>query len=100
IRDRTVTGVQTCALPICLDALDLADRLPLPLHVLVTDYHLPLMDGAVLAQTWRLHRPNAHILLFSGDLPPVGRPGQFHFLKKPRSEERRVGKELRSRWRA
>src|SRR5207245_5935671 len=57
IRDATVTGVQTCALPIC----------PFPVRLL-----------------WRLARLPAS----RWNKPALGQ----------RSEERRVGKECRSRW--
>src|SRR5688572_33451122 len=61
IRDLTVTGVQTCALPICSCAKQSKDQ--------------PIWD-AVLAT----------------------KPELFVFLGDNRSEERRVGKECRSRW--
>src|SRR5438270_3540232 len=59
IRDLTVTGVQTCALPI-----------------------------------W------ARIFAYQSTGPPVGRvnPAKPMTWERPRSEERRVGKECRSRW--
>src|SRR2546430_4250224 len=83
IRDLTVTGVQTCALPICLglegeriahDLLaelreDLLERPPIRIHSL---YHI---EGA------------------AGHLEGCN-PGRGDL----RSEERRVGKECRSRW--
>src|SRR5207245_8152811 len=77
IRDATVTGVQTCALPICL-------------------------RRAVPAPSERYaDRGNSH-----GPAQPVAESlrGAAHRLDPPRvsgsrSEERRVGKECRSRWR-
>src|SRR5438067_8777261 len=79
IRDRNVTGVQTCALPIY--------------------WHSVLVDGE-----WRLG-----IQLALNHVPPEwpdGTPQQIHLdlyvddLKAAheRSEERRVGKECRSGW--
>src|SRR5437868_15453867 len=69
IRDRNVTGVQTCALPICL-----ADQHERDLEA---EYPLMLISEAPrfsqLCQALRERRA-------------------------PRSEERRVGKECRSRW--
>src|SRR5256886_8406342 len=81
IRDLTVTGVQTCALPICRRDLRLAD-LRREVAASLRHVHLPadlrrqspLGDG-----TWR------------GE-PEARAPAT------PRSEERRVGKECRSRW--
>src|SRR5438034_5632277 len=58
IRDHCVTGVQTCALPICRS---------------------PVGDGAKRTR--------------GGLTRPLPRGGP-----RPRSEERRVGKECRSRW--
>src|SRR3712207_8337698 len=75
IRDIGVTGVQTCALPIC--SHDLVDQL-----------------GPAR------YRRSGDELIGRGlylDLPPWG----FHLFQlevAARSEERRVGKECRSRW--
>src|SRR5262249_56897681 len=66
IRDWSVTGVQTCALPICT-AGDRGDV-------------LQLVQAAV-AEAGRAHRQ-----------------GLEHLVHVVRSEERRVGKEWRSRW--
>src|SRR5207248_3880671 len=65
IRDRTVTGVQTCALPIC-------NRL----------WHT---DASFQDP------PGRYSMLSARIIPPVGADTE-------RSEERRVGKECRSRW--
>src|SRR5438094_2131291 len=72
IRDRTVTGVQTCALPI-LVWVGTENRH----HILG---HLGLLGG------------KGPVFPMSGDGPPEG------YIGTPlRSEERRVGKECRSR---
>src|SRR5690606_39636610 len=69
IRDFHVTGVQTCALPIC---------------------------RVRLVFLWRARRPRRSR---RGGLHPLGRPIQrLHLPRRSRSEERRVGKECRSRW--
>src|SRR2546427_6958559 len=65
IRDLTVTGVQTCALPILAS--------PLPFRVL-----FPRLPGLA-------------VMLCSF-------PDRTNTLVRTRSEERRVGKECRSRW--
>src|SRR2546427_5152424 len=73
IRDLTVTGVQTCALPIY--RFD-GDSRPQP------DTDLDLRDAIQrIALEW----------------PSYGRPRITAELRR-RSEERRVGKECRSRW--
>src|SRR2546425_9347889 len=75
IRDKLVTGVQTCALPIS----DLLERGMLRIADLARD--------ALLEE---LHRPGWKHTLEPGTLP-AAHGGD-------RSEERRVGKECRSRW--
>src|SRR5207248_4897087 len=86
IRDRTVTGVQTCALPIYRrdHGPVLALRRPgLGLHLRVL---LSLVGGA-RSSTWTTQSIHTALL-------PVARKTAH------RSEERRVGKECRSRWEA
>src|SRR5688572_30946361 len=81
IRDLTVTGVQTCALPICRreEARDEQQR---PRHQLVVrERDRPRPPHARLA-----HRQP----------PPPREVLRDHH--RDRSEERRVGKECRSRW--
>src|SRR5438552_19195219 len=68
IRDDLVTGVQTCALPI------------------LTSLTLPSTSGGMA-------------ILQSSDGTPLGAtPGKSTLPLGDRSEERRVGKECRSRW--
>jgi len=55
------------------------------IDVLISDFSMPEMDGAKLAErVWKLH-PNAAILLISGDRtePPRVRRGRVRFLHKP-----------------
>src|SRR3989440_4126449 len=81
IRDLIVTGVQTCALPISITAgTDIGAiaaainlLIPIPAVVLV----LPIAIAIVVLQIWGTYKLIAKIF---------------------RSEERRVGKECRSRW--
>src|SRR2546423_3380885 len=65
IRDKLVTGVQTCALPISMP------------------------------RSWLL---NMSLLLISHDLGIVASACDRIYVMYARSEERRVGKECRSRW--
>src|SRR5205085_7928982 len=84
IRDLTVTGVQTCALPICADA-DLRAR----------KQSVKMRDVAVM-NLWRIHVPIFQPLLqLSGMSYLIWCETCAHAFK--RSEERRVGKECRSR---
>src|SRR5256886_10194612 len=84
IRDLTVTGVQTCALPICR-ALPAFGRAGL--------------DGDLLAGgPWLVDRLR-HLVLPLATLTLIGIGGIARFVRAAmRSEERRVGKECRSRW--
>src|SRR2546430_10512383 len=82
IRDLTVTGVQTCALPILVLVLVLVSimvlgQLPRSADLDVTTERLELEPGAPRAE-----REVETVL----------------GLSRQRSEERRVGKECRSRW--
>src|SRR5687767_15737608 len=87
IRDKLVTGVQTCALPICLRAGE--GKRVQPGHLA----HLPGHGGAQLARARDL--PAQRLRAFGRRSRAAAarlRPGRI------RSEERRVGKECRSRW--
>jgi CheY-like chemotaxis protein len=67
-----------------LDALALAERLPLPIHVFVTDISLPIMDGVTLSQRWRALHPESRVLLLSGNPFNPGVPlSGAAFLQKP-----------------
>src|SRR5256886_3816567 len=84
IRDLTVTGVQTCALPI-------SNMLALSWLNLLSGHELPSLAGQdssdLSAPIKRLHRPRQ-----------LQRRSPVPFQHGIRSEERRVGKECRSRW--
>src|SRR5258708_27765773 len=84
IRDDLVTGVQTCALPICREGHRLDVH---PLHDLDGD----LLDLAGVVERHPNRRAPADPGQSRTDLD-MGRA------RGPRSEERRVGKECRSRW--
>src|SRR5688572_33222018 len=72
IRDLTVTGVQTCALPILMYC----------------------GSGVIASRLWQAVTPDPqYITASAGARPPST------CVKPARSEERRVGKECRSRWR-
>src|SRR5258706_5447298 len=82
IRDWSVTGVQTCALPICTG--DIAPR-----------HHLAGRKPLILAA----HRSQLRALLAKkSDLTLKELRLAMELKCSLRSEERRVGKECRSRW--
>src|SRR2546429_2212602 len=84
IRDVAVTGVQTCALPI-LDVLRAISREPDGAQLLLQDLiDTAAGEPALLQQAQSLARRLS------------GPPDQLE--AQARSEERRVGKECRSRW--
>src|SRR5256885_4610539 len=82
IRDYKVTGVQTCALPICLGVVD---------RLLEVRHLLPDVSEELAHTDADEHRRLRDVLLERRgvDLPEI---------LAARSEERRVGKECRSRW--
>src|SRR3989475_6417554 len=83
IRDLTVTGVQTCALPICLAGCDRFEPLGDDQYAV----GMAVKVGPVSAK-------------FSGKvtLSDITPPERYRIAFEGRSEERRVGKECRSRW--
>src|SRR2546422_2349296 len=82
IRDVAVTGVQTCALPIC--------RLPRR-HVYITTITAPPSASGTQPPSKTLRR------LADRKVRSINRKGRIS-AAAARSEERRVGKECRSRW--
>src|SRR2546425_10571901 len=81
IRDKLVTGVQTCALPICGEA-----------SAFVADVtHAAECEAMVRSA---VERWGGLDILHNN----VGIESRKDLLETPRSEERRVGKECRSRW--
>src|SRR5207248_6505739 len=95
IRDRTVTGVQTCALPIYFDNSGRDDVLSGGVKM------IPVQTPKGTFHVWTKrvgNNPRIKVLLLHGG------PGATHEYFEafdsyfPRSEERRVGKECRTRW--
>src|SRR3989441_4590411 len=83
IRDKLVTGVQTCALPICPPVNSITECIKAP------DAH-----SAHAASNSRLNKLASTLTAF----PQTAVMFQSVIRCRPRSEERRVGKECRSRW--
>src|SRR5699024_12236787 len=85
IRDRNVTGVQTCALPISLRTIKGPTENPMG---------SPTVTGATLTGSPTGATPTT--VATQEKAATVQMEGMTH----PRSEERRVGKECRCRWAA
>src|SRR2546430_10694666 len=86
IRDLTVTGVQTCALPICTNVGGIPEVIKHGVNGLLVPPENPQALAAAILQLLREpHYARSHA--------ENGRERA-----KMRSEERRVGKECRSRW--
>src|SRR3989475_10643594 len=107
IRDLTVTGVQTCALPIYARDHDRGhgparlaagprrpERLPSPSHPFA---HLPLAHAQAVAAREETRGRDARGCPRDTRGPACGE-GVRAGGARDRSEERRVGKECRSRW--
>src|SRR2546422_7861869 len=82
IRDVAVTGVQTCALPISVHEVLAADQAGVEPHRLGGDE--------------LLHRAHRAVPVHARELREIVPAADRHDTE--RSEERRVGKECRSRW--
>src|SRR5258708_28541161 len=82
IRDDLVTGVQTCALPISRRFARIACEAARPVAVAQDDARVAAIDAIVFLGVE--HAPDRRL--------------HAEHRKEVRSEERRVGKECRSRW--
>src|SRR2546427_2613207 len=82
IRDLTVTGVQTCALPILVTLIPPVALASNSGRGLLTTIAMRLYLSGVVVEMPRA----VFVFLLLSEMPPT------------RSEERRVGKECRSRW--
>src|SRR5687768_17973991 len=90
IRDVAVTGVQTCALPIWPGSPPRADRLPSRRRT--TAPSSPPAERPARRSRRPADPPR------SDSRRTATTPVQTRRARPPRSEERRVGKECRSRW--
>src|SRR5205085_9281520 len=90
IRDVTVTGVQTCALPICVGSLEPSTLAAADLDSAFREK--PAVHRFPGSMARRVHDLAAHIQSnYDGHAERV-------WTESARSEERRVGKECRARW--
>src|SRR5690606_40540640 len=85
IRDFHVTGVQTCALPICTLWVTIETLAP---TMRFRSVDLPALDSPIKAT-----KPTRMVMGL-----PTWRPRRHRGFPSGRSEERRVGKECRCRW--
>src|SRR2546426_1960560 len=85
IRDYKVTGVQTCALPIFQRMLDVAIQQDILVPQAAYGY-------------WKCAAEGNDVIVYDTDGMTVLTRFTFPRQNKNRSEERRVGKECRSRW--
>ncbi|MBK7071782.1 MAG: response regulator [Myxococcales bacterium] len=78
------------------EALRLADAHPGPIHLLLTDYAMPRMNGVALATTLRARRPGLKVLVTSG-FAPEGRVMRdtWQVLDKPFAPEE-LGRRVRA----
>src|SRR2546425_12592741 len=95
IRDKLVTGVQTCALPICRPRRTPAQGVP-PSRS--RGQHSLATRTPGIGEARRLLRPPARWPRRVRSRRPGPRPDREPRDSLVRSEERRVGKECRSRW--
>src|SRR5207249_9084261 len=94
IRDRNVTGVQTCALPISEEAEAQAGGLMEALARSATPPNMHLfIDKQLAKKVWEVRESSLGAI---SHVP--GEPLTWEGWEDSRSEERRVGKECRSRW--
>src|SRR5207248_6423500 len=91
IRDRTVTGVQTCALPISKVTTE-----QLAIERLKEDHEVIPLQATRLGESERLVNRYAETPLIEAILASA--PFREAGLAEERSEERRVGKECRGGW--
>src|SRR5207248_7447567 len=95
IRDRTVTGVQTCALPIYVREILDTQRRALPGNIEI-QFEADEGGGVVEADATEVRQILMNLVSNARDAMPKG--GTLHVeVRRARSEERRVGKG--GRWR-
>src|SRR5207248_6994365 len=93
IRDRTVTGVQTCALPILTTEIDGIVKYG---EISKGTRKINIIGDDGEQKEYAIPR-GVHINVQEGERVKHGDP-LMDGPRNPRSEERRVGKECKSRW--
>src|SRR5207244_8595229 len=95
IRDDLVTGVQTCALPICLVGLAKTFHFIRPTYLGFARARIGSYESSRCAQESQQGKRPAHE---GFSFKPGAGASAWRVAALPRSEERRVGKECRSGW--
>jgi DNA-binding NtrC family response regulator len=78
------SGVKVLLAPRPSDALKICELTPV--HVLISDFYMPEMDGVRLAERVLKLHPTVSVLLISGqykEAPPAAKAARIRFLKKP-----------------
>jgi CheY-like chemotaxis protein len=65
-----------------VEALDVAEQHPGPIHLLLTDWHMPRMDGGALICSLSNRRPETAIVVMSGYID-LEAPPKVAVLRKP-----------------
>lgn len=65
-----------------VEALEVAEQHPGPIHLLLTDWHMPRLDGAVLICRLSNRRPETAIVVMSGYID-LEAPPKAAVLRKP-----------------
>jgi len=76
------------------EALSLVDASQEPIHLLLTDWVMPEMSGAELAQAFQSRHPGVPVLCMSGytDHPRVSSASGVHHIQKPFTAETLLGR--------
>src|SRR5205823_9221923 len=98
IRDKLVTGVQTCALPISPDELNLLkdDHYN---RIIPVNIAWIIQEAGILVFGDRIHESERRRVYLASDPDSQGpQPAHRRGAARNRSEERRVGKECKGGW--
>src|SRR5690554_8049262 len=98
IRDADVTGVQTCALPISADYLTGRKEIPVPAKRRKLKDAIHIIEAAENNLKKISVKIPLHGMVCVTGVSGSGKSTLIKDILYPRSEERRVGKECRSRW--
>ncbi len=69
-----------------IEALELVEACSDPIHLLVTNYNMPHLDGVELARRLRAKHKKLMVLLVSGQSPKIESTDHIEVLPKPYNE--------------